>query len=45
MVGDYQSPRGEELRKRGIEVVLETTDINKDKRLLEMVGRAIGGIK
>jgi iron(III) transport system substrate-binding protein len=45
MVGDYQSPRGEELRKRGIEVVLETTDIDKDKRLLEMVGRAIGGIK
>jgi iron(III) transport system substrate-binding protein len=44
MVGYYQSPRGEELRKRGIEVVLETTDIDKDKRLLEMAGRAIGGM-
>ncbi len=45
MVGYYQSPRGEELRQRGIEVVLETTDIDKDKHLLEMVGRAIGGMK
>jgi ABC-type Fe3+ transport system substrate-binding protein len=44
MVGYYQSPRGEELHKRGIEVVLETTDIDKDKRLLEMAGRAIGGM-
>jgi iron(III) transport system substrate-binding protein len=45
MVGYYQSPRGEELRQRGIEVVLETTDIEKDKSLLEMVARAIGGMK
>ena len=43
MVGYYQSPRGDELRQRGIEVVLETTDIDKDRHLLEMVGRAIGG--
>jgi iron(III) transport system substrate-binding protein len=45
MVGYYLSPRGEELRRRGVEVVLETTDIEKDRRFLEMAGRAIGGMK
>jgi iron(III) transport system substrate-binding protein len=45
MVGYYLSPRGEELKRRGIEVVLETTDIEQDMRRLRMVGRAIGGIK
>jgi iron(III) transport system substrate-binding protein len=45
MVGYYLSPRGEEFRRRGIEVVLETTDIEKDKYFLEMAGRAIGGMK
>jgi iron(III) transport system substrate-binding protein len=45
MVGYYMSPRGEELRARGIEVVLETTDIEKGRHLTEAVGRAIGGIK
>lgn len=45
MVGYYMSPRGEELRKKGIEVVLETTEIEKGLKWTEDVGRAIGGIK
>jgi iron(III) transport system substrate-binding protein len=45
MVGYYLSPRGEELKRHGIEVVLETTDIEQDMRYLRMVGQAIGGIK
>lgn len=45
MVGYYLSPRGEEYKKLGIKVVLETTDIKKDMHLLRMVGQAIGGIK
>jgi iron(III) transport system substrate-binding protein len=45
MVGYFMSPRGEELRARGIEVVLETTDIEKGRALTEAVGRTIGGIK
>jgi iron(III) transport system substrate-binding protein len=45
MVGYYLSPRGEELKRNNIEVVLETTDIEQDMRLLKAVGGAIGGIK
>jgi iron(III) transport system substrate-binding protein len=45
MVGYYLSPRGEEFRRHKLEVVLETTDIEKDMKLLKMVGSAIGGIK
>jgi len=45
MVGYYLSPRGEELKRHGIEVVLETTDIEKDIKYLRMAGKAIGGIK
>lgn len=45
MVGYYMSPRGEELRQKNIEVVLETTDIEKGREWTEAVGRAIGGIK
>jgi iron(III) transport system substrate-binding protein len=45
MVGYYLSPRGEELRQRGIEVILETTDIDKGRQWTEAVGRTIGGIK
>lgn len=44
MVGYYLSPRGEEYKRLGVKVVLETTDIQKDIHLLKMVGRAIGGI-
>jgi iron(III) transport system substrate-binding protein len=45
MVGYYLSPRGEELKRLGIEVVLESTDIESDMRHTRAVGRAIGGIK
>lgn len=45
MVGYYMSPRGEELRAKNIEVVLETTEIEKGRQWTEAVGRAIGGIK
>ena len=45
MVGYYLSPRGEELRAKNIEVVLETTEIEKGRQWTEAVGRAIGGIK
>jgi iron(III) transport system substrate-binding protein len=45
MVGYYLSPRGEELKRHNIEVVLETTDIEKDMRMLKAVGHAIGGIR
>jgi iron(III) transport system substrate-binding protein len=45
MVGYYLSPRGTELKQRGLEVVLETTDIDTDRHNLEVVGRAIGGMK
>jgi iron(III) transport system substrate-binding protein len=45
MVGYYMSPRGEELRKNAIEVILETTDIERGRRWTEAVGRTIGGIK
>jgi iron(III) transport system substrate-binding protein len=45
MVGYYLSPRGEELRAKNIDVVLETTEIEKGRQWTEAVGRAIGGIK
>jgi len=45
MVGYYMSPRGEELRAKNVEVVLETTEIEKGRQWTEAIGRAIGGIK
>lgn len=45
MVGYYLSPRGEELKRANIEVVLESTDIERDMENLKAVGQAIGGIK
>jgi iron(III) transport system substrate-binding protein len=43
--GHNLSPRGEEMKKAGVEVVLDTPDIELGRRQLEMVGRAIGTIQ
>jgi iron(III) transport system substrate-binding protein len=43
--GKDAMPRGKEIQNGGIEVVLESTDIEKSKRLLEAAGRALGGIR
>jgi len=43
--GNDAHPRGKEIQQRGLEVVLESTDIEKGKRLLETAAKALGGIK
>jgi iron(III) transport system substrate-binding protein len=45
VVGPQASPRGGEIQRRGLEVVLEAGDIAKGKRLLEIANKALGGIK
>jgi iron(III) transport system substrate-binding protein len=45
VTGAGAHPRGQEIAQRGLEVVLETTDIEKGKRLLEIAGKALGGLK
>ena len=45
LTGPDRDARGEEIEKRGLEVVFEPTDIEKGRRLLEMTSRALGGIK
>jgi len=45
VTGDGHHARGEEIQKRGLDVILEPMDIEKDRRLLEMAGRAITGNK
>lgn len=44
MVGDALSPHGQEVEDAGLDIVLETTDIAENRRLLEKAGRAIGGL-
>lgn len=45
LLGKDAMPRGKEIQKLGLEVVLEPTDIVRSRRLLEMAGRALGSIK
>jgi iron(III) transport system substrate-binding protein len=44
-IGKGATPRGQEIQRLGLEVVLEPTDIERSKRLLEVAGRALGSIK
>lgn len=45
MVGPNANPRGKELAKLGIPVVLETSKVEEGRRLLESVAKAIDGLK
>lgn len=45
ILGKGATPRGQEIQKLGLEVVLEPTDIARSRKLLEMAGRALGSIK
>jgi iron(III) transport system substrate-binding protein len=45
VMGDGLHARGMEIQKRGLDVILEPMDIEKDRRLLELAGRAITGNK
>lgn len=45
VTGRNLSPRGEELRKDGIKVVLDSTNLAESRRQLDMVSRAIGSIQ
>jgi iron(III) transport system substrate-binding protein len=45
IVGNDANPRGQEIRRRGIEVVLEPSDIERGRHLLEVAGRSLGGLK
>ena len=45
LTGQDPDPRAEEMQRNGIEVVFEPTDIEQDQHLLEVTGRALGGIR
>ncbi len=45
LTGQDADPRAEDIKQRGLEVVFEPTDIEQDRHLLEVMGRALGGIK
>lgn len=45
VTGDEAQARGKEIQQRGLEVVLESTDIEKGRRMLEIAAKALGGIK
>jgi iron(III) transport system substrate-binding protein len=45
LLGKDAMPRGREIQALGLEVVLESTDIERSQRLLELAGRALGSIK
>lgn len=45
LLGKDAMPRGQEIQRLGLEVVLEPTDIARSNRMLEMAGRALGSIK
>jgi iron(III) transport system substrate-binding protein len=45
LLGPGATPRGKEIQSLGLEVVLEPTDIEKSKRLLEMAARELGSLK
>jgi iron(III) transport system substrate-binding protein len=45
LTGQEPDPRAEEMKRTGIEVVFEPTDIGQDRHLLEVMGRALAGTK
>jgi iron(III) transport system substrate-binding protein len=45
ITGGDAHPRGREIQQRGLEVVLEPTDIDRGRRLLEAAGKSLGGLK
>jgi iron(III) transport system substrate-binding protein len=45
VTGNGRHPRGDEIAKRRLDVVLEPLDIEQDRRLLEAAGRAMTGAK
>jgi len=45
LTGHDADPRAQEIKRAGIEVVFEPTDIAQDRHLLEVMGRALAGTK
>jgi iron(III) transport system substrate-binding protein len=45
LTGSTANPRGKELQKLGIPVVVETTKVEEGRRLLELVAKTIDGLK
>jgi iron(III) transport system substrate-binding protein len=43
--GDNLSPRGEEIQKAGLDVVLDSLDLEKGRQLLQLVGKTIGSMQ
>jgi iron(III) transport system substrate-binding protein len=43
LTGQDADPRAEDIKQRGLEVIFEPTDIEQDRHLLEVMGRALGG--
>ena len=45
LTGPTANPRGQELARLGVPIVIETTDVAKGKRLLEATAKAIDGLQ